>query len=117
MGYLDLHSVGTHGDFVKIVGMAMITKAASVAGENNALLSDNVLSKRQALANKVFADTLNQAKLFALHIATYGGSTLSIDTYGELVFSGANIDLAIDNLMDTVWNDRAGVTYAELNPA
>ncbi len=116
MAYLGLHKVATHADFVKTIKMAMLTKAASVAGENNADLPQAVLNKRQALANKVFADSDGQAKQFAFHAATFGEGVIAVGNGNELVYSGGNtLDDAIDSIMENIWNDRAGVTYAELN--
>lgn len=115
MAYLELHKVATHAEFVKRVKMAMLKYAADTAGENNSSLSDVVLAKRQSLAMQVFADADGQAKKFAFHAATYGEGVVAVDESGALTFTGSDLDAAIDGIMDDLWNDRAGVTYTELN--
>jgi len=117
MAYLNLHEVATHPDFIRIVKMAILKQAAAVAGEDSTNLQAVVATKRQNLANQVFANATHQAREFSFHIATYGGDVISVDANKVLVYTGnGDIDSAIDNLIDTVWNDRAGVTYLELNP-
>ena len=114
MAYLDLHEVGAHQDFISIVKMAILKKASGIKEENPALINASRAIKRQQLAVSVLNSIDYNAIVFAFHAASKGGSAIVV-TDGELIYSGAGtIDSALDNIIDGLWDDRAGVTYEEM---
>ena len=53
-------------------------------------------------------------KYFSFHVASQGGSAISV-VDGELYYpSVANIDNAIDSIIESIYDIRAGITPEEL---
>lgn len=110
MAYLDLHNVGGHISFMRMIKMAILKKANEVAQEVESPLSE----KRRALAAQIFANTDQQAKQFSFHIASQGGNAITVSESGELVHTLPDIDTALDNIVDDIFDIRAGITPEEL---
>ncbi len=113
MAYLDLHNVGGHIDFIRMVKMAILKKANDVAQEEIGTTDETVVEKRRVLAAQIFNSTDQQAKQFSFHVASQGGDAITVID-GVLTHGIADIDLALDNLVNGVFDIRAGVTPEEL---
>ena len=119
MAFLDDHALGTNANFIKIVKMAILKTSSSIIGENPTTTPEIVTTKRHSLGMAVINSTEAQAKAWALHIAAQGTISVTIDNQtAELTYTGGgtSLDSDIEFTVSSLWNDRAGVTYSELNP-
>ena len=109
MAYSDLYNVGWNQDFTNMVKMAIIKKANALATEVAGETPQIIVDKRRALAAQIFASADQEAKKFSFHVASQGGNAITV-VNGELTHEIANIDLAIDSLVNSIFDIRAGVT-------
>jgi hypothetical protein len=121
MAYKDLHLVSTHSDFIKTVKIAILKKASDVMIEERvATVRKEKYNKRINLAQLVLSNTEVQAKQFALHIASHPDLLVLVDDDSQLSYfgnEGTTMDESVDNILNSVWNIRAGVTHEDMQPA
>lgn len=139
MAYLDLRNVGGHPYFIGMVKMAILKKATEVAQleahmvavievknvvdpttkavtqvEKEVSVISQRTEKRRELASQIFASTDQQAKQFAFHVASQGGEAISV-VDGVLVYPDVeDIDVSLNNIVNSIFDIRAGVTPEEL---
>lgn len=117
MAFIDQHLVGTNPDFIQTVKIAILKTATSIAGEDTTSMQPIVATKRHALTQQVFQSPEVQAAKFALHLASLGTIDVTALPDGTLTYNGGStLDNDVEFSVVSVWDDRAGVTYGDLNP-
>lgn len=120
--FSEQYVLGNNPNFINIVKIAILKGASIVAGEEQPNKSEEFKLKRQALANLVMSNVGNQARAFALHLASTDQMNCTIDTStGALIYTSdeASLNTLILSRLEDIWNDRAGITFEEaqdINP-
>ena len=107
---MTLQQIGTTASdntFKAKVKAAVYKAAIAIIGEDPATLnSTSQASKRHTLGQRVLQDHNSVLENFYYAVATQ---------VGEVADPGTIADLDIDNAVSALWDDVAGVTYAEAN--
>ena|SRR3990167_10258012 len=97
MALTDLYTLAIDATFKQKVRMAMMSAALAIIGEDST--TGKTLEKRQALGVSVLADG-GATKLDAFSYAAAGYGTLT----------GTSTDSDIQFVVNSIWNDLAGIT-------
>lgn len=117
MSFNENHEVGRNAEFKRITEIAILKVGTQVAGEDTTGMQPVVATKRATLANNVFYASKDQAVKFAMHLASLGTISVTVDDNGDLNYTGGgSLDADVEFSVSSIWNDRAGVTYDDLNP-
>ncbi len=114
MSFTNNNMLGSNRNFINIVRMAILKSAVAIAGENPNDMSPLKAEKRHELANMVFATSSSQSKEFALTIVSLGTIECIVNPDGTLNYTGSQtLDKDVEYTVNSIWDDRAGVTYKE----
>jgi hypothetical protein len=123
MANTDIYDLSINNEFKEIIQVAMLKAATQISGEDPTGKTDIEALKRHNLATNairsteswtiIFADTCSaQPGLYS--VVSVGGTGLPTD---PLVYAGGDtLDNAIEFTVNSVWDDVAGVSYADKNP-
>lgn len=115
----NIYNLSRKSDFrIKIEAGIVIYAINDVSGEDPAIPDPDLTTiqaqKRHALSTSVLNGAQEYAIRFSIACAARDGLNAQYDI--NLAYTGGDEDAAINNQIENIWDNMAGVSFLDLNP-
>ncbi|MCP4586007.1 hypothetical protein [Pseudoalteromonas sp.] len=123
MNNLEIYQLAYNSEFQKRISSSIAGAASAISGENPTSVGgvgSSWANKRHALATRVINDNTGFTRILSFNSAAQAGlnTVVEINPDGSLNYIGTgSLDSDIDFTVSSLWDDVAGVSYEDKNPA
>lgn len=119
MSNTKIYNLGYNSELRKITEASILLAATQISGEDPSGKTAIEASKRHSLATRVLNGSQSMAMIFAKAVAAQPGfnTVVDINSDGSLNYTGTgSLDGDLDYTVASIWDDVAGVSFADKQP-